>query len=115
MRSRIVGLALVAATVALVLFGLPLAVGLGQKVNGRKRFIVIDTRGLLLVVVVLAASTQDRDGAKPVLLTTFVRTRVRLVFSPTAPLPAGCSTGRRPCCAPGCTSRTNLPTSGDSP
>ncbi len=53
----------------------------GKKVNGRKRFIVTDTLGLLLVVVVLAASTQDRDGAKPALLTTYLRTRVRFVFA----------------------------------
>ena len=31
--------------------------------------------------VVLAASTQDRDGAKPVLLDTYLRTRVRFVFA----------------------------------
>jgi putative transposase len=33
-------------------------------VNGRKRHIVVDTLGLLLVVVVHAANIQDRDGAK---------------------------------------------------
>ena len=53
----------------------------GKKVNGRKRFIVTDTLGLLLVVVVCAASRQDRDGAKPVLLETYLRTRVRFVFA----------------------------------
>jgi transposase len=53
----------------------------GKKINGRKRFIVTDTLGLLLVVVVLAASTQGRDGAKPVLLDTYLRTRVRFVFA----------------------------------
>jgi hypothetical protein len=36
----------------------------GKKINGRKRFIVTDTLGLLIVVVVLAASVQDRDGAR---------------------------------------------------
>lgn len=51
------------------------------KINGRKRFIVTDTLGLLLVVVVLTAGTQDRDGAKPVLLDTRLRTRVRFVFA----------------------------------
>jgi transposase len=40
----------------------------GKKVNGRKRFIVTDTLGLLLVVLVLPASVQDRDGAKQLLL-----------------------------------------------
>jgi transposase len=53
----------------------------GKKINGRKRFIVTDTLGLLLVVVVMAASRQDRDGAKPVLLDTRLRTRVRFVFA----------------------------------
>jgi transposase len=53
----------------------------GKKINGRKRFIVTDTLGLLLVVVVLAASTQDRDGAKPVLLDAYLRTRVRFFFA----------------------------------
>ena len=34
-----------------------------KKVNGRKRHIVVDTLGLLLVVVVHAASMSDTDGA----------------------------------------------------
>jgi len=53
----------------------------GKKVNGRKRFIVTDTLGLLLVLVVLAASVHDRDGAKSVLLDTYLRTPVRFVFA----------------------------------
>jgi transposase len=40
----------------------------GKKVNGRKRFIVTDTLGLLVTVWVLAASWQDRDGAKGALV-----------------------------------------------
>lgn len=39
----------------------------GKQVNGRKRHILVDTLGLLLVVCVTAASTQDRDGARLVL------------------------------------------------
>ena len=39
----------------------------GKKINGRKRHIVVDTLGLLLAVVVTAASVQDRDGACPLL------------------------------------------------
>lgn len=39
----------------------------GKKVSGRKRHIVTDTLGLLLVVVVTAASIQDRDGGSTVL------------------------------------------------
>jgi transposase len=53
----------------------------GKKINGRKRFIVTDTLGLLLTVVVLSASMQDRDGAKPVLLDSYLRTPVRFVFA----------------------------------
>jgi transposase len=39
----------------------------GKKINGRKRHIVVDTLGLLLVVLVTAASVQDRDGGAQVL------------------------------------------------
>jgi transposase len=53
----------------------------GKKVNGRKRFIVTDTLGLLLTVVVLSASVQDRDGAKPALLQAYLCTSVRFVFA----------------------------------
>ncbi len=35
----------------------------GKKVKGRKRHILVDTLGLLLVAVVHAANIQDRDGA----------------------------------------------------
>ena len=51
----------------------------GKRVAGRKRHIVVDTMGLLLDVVVHAASIQDRDGAKLVLaklLGRFPRLRV---------------------------------------
>jgi putative transposase len=39
----------------------------GKKVKGHKRHILVDTLGLLLIVVVHVASIQDRDGAKLVL------------------------------------------------
>jgi putative transposase len=39
----------------------------GKRVRGRKRHILVDTLGLLLVVVVHAANTQDRLGARRVL------------------------------------------------
>jgi transposase len=39
----------------------------GKKVNGRKRHIAVDTIGLLLTVLVTAASVQDRDAARPLL------------------------------------------------
>jgi len=37
----------------------------GKRVKGRKRNLVVDTLGLVLAVVVTAASVQDRDGAYP--------------------------------------------------
>jgi transposase len=39
----------------------------GKKINGTKRHIAVDTMGLLLTVVITAASVQDRDAAKPLL------------------------------------------------
>ena len=41
----------------------------GKKIKGRKRHILVDTTGLLLMVIVHAANIQDRDGAKLVLET----------------------------------------------
>jgi len=35
----------------------------GKKINGRKRHLAVDTLGLVLAVVVTAASVHDRDGA----------------------------------------------------
>jgi transposase len=53
-----------------------------KKVNGRKRHIAVDTLGLLLAVVITAASVQDRDAARP-LLQNLHRTsrRIRLVWA----------------------------------
>lgn len=53
----------------------------GKKINGRKRFIVTDTAGLLITVAVLAASWQDRDGGKTALLGAYLATPVRHVFA----------------------------------
>lgn len=39
----------------------------GKKVSGRKRHLVVDTLGLVLAVVVHAASSQDYDGARTVI------------------------------------------------
>jgi transposase len=54
----------------------------GKKINGRKRHIAVDTVGLLLCVLVTAASVQDRDGARP-LLDRLANSyeRVRLVWA----------------------------------
>jgi putative transposase len=41
----------------------------GKRVKGRKRHILVDTLGLLIAVVVTAATVQDDHGAKPVLET----------------------------------------------
>jgi transposase len=39
----------------------------GNKINGRKRHIAVDTCGLLLAIPVTGAGVQDRDGARPLL------------------------------------------------
>ena len=36
----------------------------GKHIQGRKRHLLVDTLDLILVIVVTAASVQDRDGAK---------------------------------------------------
>lgn len=54
----------------------------GKKINGRKRHIAVDTLGLLLCVLVTAASVQDRDGARPLLeLLAASCQRVRLLWA----------------------------------
>jgi putative transposase len=45
----------------------------GKKVTGRKRHMMVDTLGLILMVVVTAGNVQDRDGAKLVLRALFDR------------------------------------------
>ena len=42
----------------------PRGFDMGKQCAGRKRHVLVDTLGLLLVVVVTAASVQDRDGAR---------------------------------------------------
>ena len=46
----------------------------GKKINGRKRHVLVDTLGLLLVLVVHPADLQDRDGL------ALVRRRLRRRF-----------------------------------
>jgi transposase len=54
----------------------------GKKINGRKRHVVVDTLGLLLCVMVTAASVQDRDAAQPVLRNLHgCFARIRLVWA----------------------------------
>src|SRR5690348_15576344 len=55
----------------------------GKKINGTKRHIAVDTLGLLLTVLVTAASVQDRDAGKPVTWAkTWLRLRVEIVKRP---------------------------------
>ncbi|WP_226354289.1 transposase [Pseudonocardia sp. ICBG601] len=72
----------------------------GKKIDGRKRFIVTDTTGLLLTVTVCSAGRQAPDGAKATLLGLHLATAVRFVFAD-AGSPDACSTGPRPSYAPG--------------
>ena len=54
----------------------------GKRTNGTKRHIVVDTLGLLLVVLVTAASVQDRDGGRRLLdRLRFAMPSVALVFA----------------------------------
>jgi len=43
----------------------------GKKINGRTRHVLVDTLGLVLLVLVLPASIQDRDGAQQLLAAFF--------------------------------------------
>ena len=56
----------------------------GKKINGRKRHILVDTIGLVLLVMVLPANIQDRDGAKQLLRAFFTqktRRRVKRIWA----------------------------------
>jgi transposase len=56
-----------------------------KKINGRKRHLAVDTLGLLLAIVVTAASVQDRDGARPLLWRLRrAHRRIRLVWADAA-------------------------------
>lgn len=57
----------------------------GKKVSGRKRHIVVDTRGLILAVVVHGADRQDYDGAILVLLVLWAKIkRIKAIFADSA-------------------------------
>jgi putative transposase len=43
----------------------------GKKISGRKRHVLVDTLGLMLLVLVLPANIQDRDAARQLLETFF--------------------------------------------
>lgn len=67
----------------------------GKRTNGVKRHVAMDVNGLLLAVVVTAASIQDRDAAHRLL--TALRGRfstIRLVWADGG-IPDGCPSGRK--------------------
>jgi len=56
----------------------------GKKINGRKRHLLVDTMGLILLALVLPANIQDRDGAKQLLRAFFhqsPRRRVKHIWA----------------------------------
>jgi len=53
----------------------------GKKVKGRKRHILVDTLGLLIAVVITAASVQDRDGAALVFEAARGETRLEKIWA----------------------------------
>jgi transposase len=52
-----------------------------KKINGRKRFVITDTLGLLLAVMVRPADVQDRAGATTVLLGLYLTGGCGVVFA----------------------------------
>ena len=57
----------------------------GKKVKGRKRHLIVDTMGLVLLVIVHRANIQDRDGAKLVLAALKGRlSRLTLIWADSA-------------------------------
>ena len=54
----------------------------GKKINGRKRHLLVDTMGLILMVMVLPANVQDRDGARQLLKRCFgIYKALRLIWA----------------------------------
>ncbi len=69
----------------------------GKKITGRKRHIAVDTLGLLLVVVVHAASLQDYEGAHFVPHRIKAKFRRLKLYSPIVPTAdVGCRIGCNP-------------------
>ena len=67
-----------------------------KKVNGRKRHIAVDAMGLVLAVVITAASVQDRDAARPLLWNLHrACCRIRLIWAMPS-TPASSRAGPRP-------------------
>lgn len=53
----------------------------GKQVKGRKRHILVDTLGLLIAVIMTAASVQDRDGARLVFAEARGETRLKKIWA----------------------------------
>jgi putative transposase len=54
----------------------------GKQIKGRKRHVLVDTLGLLILVMVTAASTQDSDGGQEVLIDAKAKTtRLEKVYA----------------------------------
>lgn len=65
--------------------GGPCGVDAGKKIHGRKRFMAVDTLGLLWALLVLPASVQDRDGGQELLTKLHgVVKRVKIVWADAA-------------------------------
>ncbi|MEV1296021.1 transposase [Pseudonocardia sp. NPDC049635] len=58
----------------------PAATTPGRRSTGGSGSSPTVTLGLLLTTMVCSVSVQDRDGAKPILLELYLRTRVRFVY-----------------------------------
>jgi len=56
----------------------------GKKVKGRKRHVLVDTLGLIMCVVITAASVQDRDGAKELFQQSQPQVRLEKVWADSA-------------------------------
>lgn len=67
-----------------------------KKINGRKRHLVVDAKGLPLFVMVAPADMTDRNAAKEVLFRLrLMHPEITIVWA-TPPMPDSSSTGRRP-------------------
>ena len=79
-----------------------------KKINGRKRFVAVDTLGLLLAVMVRPAGVQDRAGATPCCRGCTCPVCAGW-FSPIGVSPGGWWSGRAGCRASLCTSWPSPP------
>jgi len=53
----------------------------GKKIKGRKRHLLVDTLGLIIVVALTTASVQHRDGAKLVFRKTAQQNKLQVVWA----------------------------------